>query len=778
MVTTLRHRFVASLLLFFVVTKAGAQAKPTIEQFMSPASPLDLVAAKKADRLAWMVYDRGMRNVYTAAAPSFRPVRLTRFLEDNGIDVSDVTISDDGGVVVFVRGSAPNRDGWIANPSHDPDGPAREIWAVRTAPGSAAFRIAEGAAPELSPDGRFVLYVKEGQIYRARVSPAPQVTDIDKGEKPFITAWGTNSGPRWSPDGSRIAFVSNRTHHSFIGMYDVATRTVTYVSPSVDFDALPTWSPDGKQIAFTRRPGLPFGRQGQGGAGAASLGNPAGPAARGGSPGICAGMGGGEGRQGGRGGGRFGGAPDTATAVDRQFPGLCRATFRGGYTLSLMVADVPRGTVSHEEESLREAREVWHNQPDDRVFSNINRMFWGDGHLVFPQSPSTDEWDRYWSVKLDATTTQPVLLTTTDGLIEDATSATLSPDGKTLYYCTNANDIERRDIWAVPVGGGTPRQVTSGDGIETYPQPLGSGRQVGVLYFDARQPASVGLVPVAGGKARVIFPTLPKDFPTEAHVVPEVVRITAPDGLEVPNQVFVPKDLKPGERRPALIFVHGGPVRQMLPGYHYMQFYHWAYAYNQWLASQGYVVMSVNYRSGVGYGRSFRQAPNTGRNGNAEYQDVLAAGKYLQSRPDVDPARVGIWGLSYGGVLTSQALARNSDIFVAGADLAGVHLWGSSLDTAAVSYRSSAIAAIDTWKSPVFLVHGDDDRNVDFAQTVGLVQLLRARDIYYELMVIPDDLHESMLHSLWLDTWTRIGKFLHRFVWEKQVAATSPSASR
>ena len=72
----------------------------------------------------------------------------------------------------------------------------------------------------------------------------------------------------------------------------------------------------------------------------------------------------------------------------------------------------------------------------------------------------------------------------------------LSPDGKTLYYCTNAKDIERRDIWAVPVAGGTPRQVTSGDGIETYPQPLGSGRQVGVLYFDAKQPASVGLVPL------------------------------------------------------------------------------------------------------------------------------------------------------------------------------------------------------------------------------------------------------------------------------------------
>jgi dipeptidyl aminopeptidase/acylaminoacyl peptidase len=70
----------------------------------------------------------------------------------------------------------------------------------------------------------------------------------------------------------------------------------------------------------------------------------------------------------------------------------------------------------------------------------------------------------------------------------------------------------------------------------------------------------------------------------------------------------------------------------------------------------------------------------------------------------------------------------------------------------------------------VFLVHGDDDRNVDFSQTVGLVQLLRGHGVHYEIQVIPDDLHESMLHSRWLDTWNRIGDFLHRFVWERQTA--------
>jgi len=290
----------------------------------------------------------------------------------------------------------------------------------------------------------------------------------------------------------------------------------------------------------------------------------------------------------------------------------------------------------------------------------------------------------------------------------------------------------------------------------------------------------VGLVAASGGTTRVVFPALGPDFPKAEHVTPQIVIVKSPDSLAIHDQLFLPKDLKPGERRPAIIFVHGGPVRQMLPGYHYMQFYHWAYAYNQWLANQGYVVLSVNYRSGIGYGRSFRNAANTNARGNSEYQDVLAAGKYLQTHPDVDPSRIGIWGLSYGGLLTSQALARNSDLFVAGADLAGVHLYGNSLDTTNISYQSSAISAIDKWKSPVFLVQGDDDRNVDFAQLVGLVQLLRAHNVYYELTVIPDDTHESLLHARWVDTFNKMGDFLHRFVWDhgNPSAQTTSSGSR
>jgi dipeptidyl-peptidase-4 len=751
---------------------APAQAVPGYQQFLSPASPLRLAAAKKVDRLAWTAFEEGKRNAYTAVAPAFAPVRLTSFLKDNGIDMSDIQISDDGSTVVFVRGTVPNRDGWVANPTADPNGPERAIWAARTS-GGAAWRVVEGGNPVLAPDGSSVLQVKDGQIYRAKVTPVKPATGMDRGEKPFIKEWGAQSAPAWSPDGKKIAFVSTRTDHSFIVVYDMATRTVKYMSPSVDFDTSPMWTADGKSIVSVRRPGLPFGQQAQQGTG--GIGLASGPAFQAPAAGRGRGQGGAAAAP--------GAAPQIPAAAQR-VPGLTRATFKGGYTISLWKADVATG----------DAREVWHNQPNDPLVSNLANPRLAGDYIVFPfnaggfgrggrgargaeppapAAPATppDEWDRYYSLNIASADARPVRLTTTDGLIEDQSSVALSRDGKTLYYCTNAKDIERRHIWAVPVAGGTPAQVTTGIGIETSPTPLASGKMLATLSADWKMPQSLGIWKLAASPdstqaatQKIVFPTSRKGFPMDAHVEPQLILTKAADGLEIHNQLFLPKDIRPGEKRPAIIFVHGGPAREMLLGYHYMQFYHWAYAINQWLANQGYVVMSVNYRSGIGYGRSFRDAPNRGGSGNSEYQDVVAGGKYLQLRPDVDPNRIGIWGLSYGGVLTSQALARNSDIFKAGVDLAGVHLWGNSLDPEAVSYKSSTIGAIDGWKSPVLLVHGDDDRNVAFQQTTGLVQLLRQRDVYYELIVFPDDTHESMLYSRWMYTLGRMDTFLKKFL--------------
>src|ERR1700724_1884411 len=118
---------------FLLMPLAPAPPKvPLYQRFLSPASPQEVVAAHKADRIAWVDYAEGKRNAYAAAAPLFTPVKLTNFPKDDGIMMAQIKISDDGSTVVFLRGEAPNREGWAPNPTADPNGPEHAIWAART----------------------------------------------------------------------------------------------------------------------------------------------------------------------------------------------------------------------------------------------------------------------------------------------------------------------------------------------------------------------------------------------------------------------------------------------------------------------------------------------------------------------------------------------------------------------------------------------------------------------------------------------------------------------
>ncbi|HET7619706.1 MAG TPA: prolyl oligopeptidase family serine peptidase, partial [Vicinamibacterales bacterium] len=202
-------------------------------------------------------------------------------------------------------------------------------------------------------------------------------------------------------------------------------------------------------------------------------------------------------------------------------------------------------------------------------------------------------------------------------------------------------------------------------------------------------------------------------------------------------------------------------------------------------------VLSVNYRLGIGYGHDFHYPEQAGARGASEYLDVLAGGKWLQARTDVDPTRIGIWGGSYGGFLTALALGRNSDLFAAGVDIHGVHNWdrqgraapnlgaalagdGITLDdlkaAARVTYESSPISAVDTWKSPVLLIQADDDRNVEFHQTVDLKQRLTAKGVHVEELVIPDDIHDFLRWHSWRQVTGATGEFFERMFLKKGVS--------
>jgi dipeptidyl aminopeptidase/acylaminoacyl peptidase len=529
----------------------------------------------------------------------------------------------------------------------------------------------------------------------------------------LFTARGATQQIAWAPDGASIAFVSNRGTHSFVGLFTLGSRETRYLDPSLDRDSSIAWAPDGTRVAFIRQFAAPR-------------------------------------------------------------PAMFSPRREADEPWAIRVADVKSGA----------GRQIW--KADKGRGSALqaivaeNQLFWGAGdRIVFPWEK--DGWLHLYSITAGGGTAQVL----TPGAFE-VEYATLSSDRTKVIYNSNQDDIDRRHVWSVAVAGnGAPIPLTNGNGIEWQPASAAVGNATAFLRSDARVPPHVTVL-TGSQPGRDIAETLPSaTFPAAQLVEPQQVVFTAADGVSIHGQLFVPKDVKAGEKRPAMIFFHGGSRRQMLLGWHYMYYYRNSYAMNQWLASQGYVVLSVNYRSGIGYGMEFREALNYGATGGSEFRDVMGAGLYMKSRADVDASRIGLWGGSYGGYLTAMGLSRASDLFAAGVDMHGVHDWNEGIHTfipdynrlddpdfARTAFDASPLASVDTWKSPVLLVHGDDDRNVSFIQSINLVAALRKRHVEVEQLVFPDEVHDFLRHDNWIRAYKTSADFLQRKLRDRKGTGT------
>jgi dipeptidyl aminopeptidase/acylaminoacyl peptidase len=690
-----RRAALAVTILGLAAMSLGAEGSFTLEQVMSSPFPGELVAAPAGGRVAWVFYAAGARNIWIAepgGGGRYRSRRLTNYAGDDGLEVAELAWTPDGRAMVYARGGDFENGGTNPNPASIPEGIEQDLWIV-TLDGGAPRKLAEGRSPAVSPRGDGVAYIDKDQIWWIK---------LEAGAKPeqLIHSKGESGQLRWSPDGSRLAFVSSREDHGFVGVYDVAGKRVTYLDPSTDRDLFPAWSPDGHSIAFVR---IPWSH-------------------------------------------------DQLVFQPR----------RDGLPWSIRVADVSTG----------KGREVWHAETGPgSVFHDIvaeQQVFWAAGDaIVFPWEHTG--WTRLYAVPAAGGAAR--LLTPGDDFeVEDVA---LSPDKREVVFNSNQGDIDRRHLWKEAVGADHPTELTSGEGIEWAPVVASDGAAVVMLHSDARNPARPAVLAGSAAIADLAPETLPADFPATQLVTPQQVILSAADGLRIHGQLFLPRDGAPGQRHPAVVFFHGGSRRQMLLGWHYMGYYHNAYALNQYLASRGYVVLSVNYRSGIGYGLDFREALNYGAAGASEFNDVQGAGVYLRNRPDVDPARIGLWGGSYGGYLTALGLARASDLFAAGVDFHGVHDWNLEIrnfqpsydpesrpDAARLAWESSPLASIKTWRSPVLLIQGDDDRNVPFTEMIHMVEALRKQGVDFQQLVFPDEIHDFLMHRTWLAGYHAASDFL------------------
>jgi dipeptidyl aminopeptidase/acylaminoacyl peptidase len=648
---------------------------------------------------------------------------------------SELTVSKRGDKVAWAFDAEGKRNVWIAE-----------------APGFAARQLTRYDSDEgqeltdvvFSPTGSAIAFVRGGNKNQAGEVPNPAsdptgakqevwVVDLRTGR---TTRIGEGIGPVFSPAGDNVAYLRDG-HLWTVPVIGGKERKMFEIRGNV---SAPQWSPDGSQLVFAST---------RGDHGFITIYEPRSNRFRFLSPSI------------------------DRDVAPRWSPDGKRIAFIRLFNITdSFAADRDRvqpWAIWVVDALSGNGKEIWRsgNADNDSYSGGQGNTFWqwvaGD-RLLF--SSEKDGWAHLYSVSANG----GALRVLTPGNYE-VENITFSPDKSFVVFSTNNADIDRRHLWRVSVADGAPEQITKGDGIEMYPVLFNNGRQIAFFHSTARDPFLPFIASIDGSNMKPLAPqALLRDFPSAKLVAPEQVIFKAADGTEIHGQLFKPANAS--GKLPALVFMHGGPMRQMLLGWHYLYYYHNSYAMNQYLASRGYMVLSVNYRSGIGYGRAFRLAQHRGARGASEYQDIVAGAKYLRDRDDVDKKRVGLWGGSYGGYLTALGLARNSDIFAAGVDFHGVHDWSARVaglpvptDTAdrnRVARESSPISSVDKWKSPVLLIHGDDDRNVEFSQTVNLVRRLRANNVEFEQLIFPDEIHGFLRHQDWLRAYHAGAEFFDK----------------
>ncbi len=382
------------------------------------------------------------------------------------------------------------------------------------------------------------------------------------------------------------------------------------------------------------------------------------------------------------------------------------------------------------------------------------------------------------------------LQTLTGGAAEDVGHAydlpRISPDGREIAFSTSRLNLGMRHLFSVDLDTGALRPIVSTPGTSVEAEWSPDGRRMAFKHSTVHHAPEIWVVGRDGDHMRRVVGVMPDGIDAARLALPQLLKTPGANGWEIPGYLLAPRDLDMNRRYPALVYVHGGGMRQMREGFPPLEAYAFFYAVSLWLADRGIVTYMVNYRGGIGYGKTFEQG-NSGGLGTVECDDCVLAGEYVKSLPYVDPDRVGIWGLSYGGWLTLAALCKAPRTFALGINIAGIWdfpawmAWAKRAYRPAWDYilgraRGTQEQAAEVWRNasprhwvaemraPLVNLHGTKDAAVPFDQMDMIVKDCVHHGKVFETHYYPDESHLFTHRATWRDALLKVEDALSRYL--------------
>jgi dipeptidyl aminopeptidase/acylaminoacyl peptidase len=399
-----------------------------------------------------------------------------------------------------------------------------------------------------------------------------------------------------------------------------------------------------------------------------------------------------------------------------------------------------------------------------------------DGKSVVFASDRTG-WTHLYVMPVDATSASQARQLTSGKY--SATFGSWSFDSRRIAYhhSVDGNHMERF-IGIVHVDSGRTERVVTAPGVAL--EPLFSPDGTHVVYQRTGVEHSLDLFAVsasAQGTVVRLTDSMPVELKSADFTAP--IPVTFPsraDGKPVPATMIVHKNLDRTRKHPAIVWIHGSGLDQNYLGWH-PDSYRMYYAMHQYLAQQGYVILTPDARGSSGYGRDWA-AGNYRDIGGGEYLDVASGADYLKTTGFVDPDRIGVWGLSYGGFLTLQAVTVTPTLFRCAINVAGVTDWdtqsltlgpgriyarmGTPAENPEDFARAAPVRHMAKLVRPLLIMHGTNDTNVAFRESLTLIDTLLKLGKRFEMAVYPGEIHFFRRAYVLRDAWNRAEEFFDR----------------